>query len=151
MYYEVMVKNIFNDMYLFFNGKRAIGLEALQDAYQDEPLFLAFISDLPEAFKVSFYDVMMECYGFFKKYCGKDHTEEDWADIVKEIREFREKWNNTWSWKLILALLEVLEREEKERKEEQEKALEGTATEETGEELPDIQENEERQAQPLAA
>ena len=43
MYYEVMVKNIFNDMYLFFNGKRAIGLEALQDAYQDEQIGRAHV------------------------------------------------------------------------------------------------------------
>lgn len=116
MNYLVMVRNLFNDMYLFFNGKEAIGLEALQDTYQEEPLFLAFISDLSEALKISYNDAMQECYGFYKQYCGRDLVDEDWDCIVKEIQEFEHKWNNKWCQNVILALLGLLEQEENERK-----------------------------------
>lgn len=116
MNYLVIVRNLFNDMFIFFNGKEAIGLETLQDVYQEEPLFLAFISDLPEALKVPYNDVMKECYDFYKQYCSRELTEDDWDHIVAGIQEFNSKWKNAWCRKLILALLELLEREEKERK-----------------------------------
>lgn len=117
MNYLVMVRNMFNDMHLFFNGKEAIGLEALQDTYQEEPLFLAFISDLPEALKISYNDAMQECYGFYKQHCGRELNEEDWDCIVKEIQKFVRKWDNKWCQNVILALLGILEQEDKERKE----------------------------------
>ena len=41
MYYQTLVKNLFNDMHHFLNGVQAISLEDLKDNYQEEPLFLA--------------------------------------------------------------------------------------------------------------
>lgn len=116
MNYFVTVRNLFNDMFSFFNGKGAIGLEELQDAYQNEPLFLALISELPDALEVPYNDVMKECYAFYKQYCDRELSDEDWDNIVAGIQEFNTKWGNTWCRNLILALLGLLEKEEKERK-----------------------------------
>lgn len=116
MNYFVTVRNLFNDMMAFFSGKEAIGLEVLQDAYQDEPLFLAFISDLPEALKVPYRTVMKECYAFYKQYYNRELSEADWENIVAGIQAYNKKWNNVWCRNLILALLGILEREDKERK-----------------------------------
>lgn len=116
MNYFVTVRNLFNDMMAFFSGKEAIGLEALQDAYQDEPLFLAFISDLPEALKVPYRTVMKECYNFYKQYYDRELSDSDWENIVAGIQAYDKKWDNVWCRNLILALLGILECEDKERK-----------------------------------
>ena len=49
MDYQMLVRNLFNDMFVFFNGTQPLGLEPLIDVYQDEPLLMAFIGRLDEA------------------------------------------------------------------------------------------------------
>ena len=114
---QMLVKNLFNDMFVFLNGTQPLGLEPLIDVYQDEPLLMAFIGRLDEAVKVPYNDVMKECYGFFKQYAGGEYTDEVWERIVKDIQDFNQKWMNPWCRGIMLALLELLEREDKERQE----------------------------------
>lgn len=64
MNYKILVKNLFNDMYAFFNGSQTMDLKTLAEAYQDEPLLLAFISGLDQALSVPYNDVMKQCYAF---------------------------------------------------------------------------------------
>lgn len=111
---QMLVKNLFNDMFVFLNGTQPLGLEPLIDVYQDEPLLMAFIGRLDEAVKVPYNQVMKECYAFFKQYAGGGYTDEVWEGIVKDIRDFDQKWQNPWCRGIILALLE---REDKERQE----------------------------------
>lgn len=118
MSYKALVRDIFNDMHAFFNGTRAVGLSALQDVYQEDPLFLAMISNLDQAIQVSVNDVMGECYSFYKKYADRELSEKDWEQVVDEVKVFMDKWKNSWSRQIILALLELLELEEKERKQD---------------------------------
>lgn len=59
---------------------------------------------------------MQESYGFYKKYCGRELTEEEWEQVVEEIQMFIDKWNNSWCKGMILALLALMEQEEDERK-----------------------------------
>lgn len=113
MYYQTLVKNLFNDMYHFLNGTQAIGLEDLKDNYQEEPLFLALIGNLDQAAAIDYNEAMKECYAFYKKYCGSLLAEEDWDLVISDIREFNKKWENEWCKGLILALLEVLDQENK--------------------------------------
>jgi len=116
MYYQTLVKNLFNDMYHFLNGTQAIGLEDLKDNYQEEPLFLAFIGNLEQAAVVNYNDAMKECYTFYKKYCGRELTEEEWDLVISEIKEFNQNWDNIWCKGLILALLDILDQEDREQK-----------------------------------
>ena len=104
MKYRMMVRNLFTDMYYFFNGEQPIGLQDLLENYGDEPLLLAFIGDLQEALKVPYNDVMQETYQFYTKFCERELTEEEWDTAVKEIGEFGQKWQNNWCRGLILAL-----------------------------------------------
>ena len=112
---QMLVRNLFNDMFVFLNGTQPLGLEPLIDVYQDEPLLMAFIGRLDEAVRVPYNQVMKECYTFFKQYAGGGYTDEVWEQIVKDIRDFDQKWQNPWCRGIILALLELLEREDKER------------------------------------
>ena len=105
MDYQMLVKNLFNDLFVFFNGREPLGFEPLQDAYQEEPLFLALIGGLDEAIKVSYNDAMKESYAFYKKYCGRELSEADWDQVVDEIKKFNEKWGNAWCKRVILAIL----------------------------------------------
>ena len=111
---EILVKNLFNDMYLFFSGNKAIGLQRLADDYQGEPLLTAFISNLDQALEIPYMDAMQGSYAFYKKYCGKVLTDSDWDAAVLEIRAYMEKWPNDWCRGIILALLEILERKVKQ-------------------------------------
>ncbi len=140
MDYQMLVKNLFNDMFVFFNGTQPLGLEPLIDVYQDEPLLMAFIGRLDEAVKVPYNDVMKECYAFFKQYAGGDYTDEVWEKIVKDIQDFNRKWMNPWCRGIILALLELLEREDKERQEHQNQGtLAENGVQETGLQEPEGQ------------
>lgn len=139
MGYQMLVKNVFNDMYVFFNGTQPIGLEALLDAYGDEPLFLAFISNLEEAVNVAYNDAMQECYAFYKTHCGRILADEEWEQVVTEIGEYMKRWENRWCQGLILAILGLLELEDKELKGEQQ------------EEKTEIQEEEAQQDMKQAA
>lgn len=116
MYYQTLVKNLFNDMYHFLNGTQAIGLEDLTDNYQEEPLFLAFIGNLNLATAANYNEAMKECYAFYKKYCGRLLSEEEWDLVISDIKEFNQKWENEWCRGLILALLEILDQENKVQK-----------------------------------
>lgn len=113
MKYQMLVKNLFNDMYLFFSGTEPIGLQRLAEDYQDEPLLTAFLGNLDQALKISYMDAMQESYAFYKRYCGRTLKNTDWDAAVSEIRSFMEKWPNDWCRGIILALLELLEREAK--------------------------------------
>lgn len=115
MQHLALIRNLFNDMTLFFRGTEGVGLNELADGYSDEPIFLAFMSNLDEALKVPYMDVMMQCYQFYKGYCGRELSEEEWDAIVTGIQEFNQKWeNNRWCTGLILALLGLLDEENKE-------------------------------------
>ena len=138
MDYQMLVRTLFNDMFVFFNGTQPLGLEPLIDVYQDEPLLMAFIGRLDEAVKVPYNDVMKECYAFFKQYAGGEYTDEVWERIVKDIQDFNQKWMNPWCRGIMLALLELLEREDKERQELQNQG--GSAENEAQE--PGLQETE---------
>ncbi len=140
MDYQMLVRNLFNDMFVFFNGTQPLGLEPLVDVYQDEPLLMAFIGRLDEAVKVPYNDVMKECYGFFKQYAGGEYTDEVWERIVKDIQDFNQKWINPWCRGIMLALLELLEREDKERQELQNQ---GSLVENEAQ-APGLQETEEQ-------
>ena len=111
MKYQILVKNLFNDMYLFFSGGEAIGLQRLADDYQGEPLLTAFLSNLDQALEIPYMDAMQGSYAIYKKYCGKALTDSDWDTVVSEIRTYMEKWSNDWCKGIILAILELLERE----------------------------------------
>ena len=111
MYYQTLVKNLFNDMHHFLNGVQAISLEDLKDNYQEEPLFLAFIGNLDQAAAVDYNAAMNESYAFYKKFCGKGLAEEDWDLVILEVQEFNKNWENIWCKGLILALLDILDRE----------------------------------------
>ena len=137
---QMLVKNLFNDMFVFLNGTQPLGLEPLIDVYQDEPLLMAFIGRLDEAVKVPYNDVMKECYGFFKQYAGGEYTDEVWERIVKDIQDFNQKWMNPWCRGIMLALLELLEREDKER---QELRNQGSLVENEAQ-APGLQETEEQ-------
>ena len=140
MDYQMLVRNLFNDMFVFFNGTQPLGLEPVIDVYQDEPLLMAFIGRLDEAVKVPYNDVMKECYGFFKQYAGGEYTDEVWERIVKDIQDFNQKWINPWCRGIMLALLELLEREDKERQELQNQ---GSLVENEAQ-APGLQETEEQ-------
>ena len=140
MDYQMLVRNLFNDMFVFFNGTQPLGLEPLIDVYQDKPLLMAFIGRLDEAVKVPCNDVMKECYGFFKQYAGGEYTDEVWERIVKDIQDFNQKWMNPWCRGIMLALLELLEREDKERQELRNQG--GSAENEA--QAPGLQETEEQ-------
>ncbi|MEY8393475.1 hypothetical protein AALB64_01365 [Lachnospiraceae bacterium 45-P1] len=140
MDYQMLVRNLFNDMFVFFNGTQPLGLEPLVDVYQDEPLLMAFIGRLDEAVKVPYNDVMKECYGFFKQYAGGEYTDEVWERIVKDIQDFNQKWINPWCRGIMLVLLELLEREDKERQELQNQ---GSLVENEAQ-APGLQETEEQ-------
>ena len=113
MSYQMLVKNLFNDMYLFFSGGEAIGLQRLMDDYEGEPLLTAFLSNLDQALEIPYMDAMQGSYAIYKKYCGKALSDSDWDTVISEIRAYMEKWPNDWCKGIILALLELLEREEK--------------------------------------
>ena len=113
MDYQILVKNLFNDMFTFFNGRQTMDLKTLAEAYPDEPLLLAFISGLDQALSVPYNDVMKQCYAFYKKYCGRELSEEEWRDIVDGVQIYNQKWQNSWCRGLILALLSILEKEDK--------------------------------------
>ena len=115
MYYQTLVKNLFNDMHHFLNGVQAISLEDLKDNYQEEPLFLAFIGNLDQAAAVDYNAAMSESYAFYKKFCGKKLAEEEWDLVILEIQEFNKNWENIWCKGLILALLDILDREAREQ------------------------------------
>ena len=134
MDYQVLVKNLFNDMFAFFNGKQTMDLKTLAETYPDEPLLRAFISGLDQALSVPYNDVMKQCYAFYKKYNGRELSEEEWRDIVDGVQIYNQKWQNTWCRGLILALLSILEKEEKDRRGEtsDEKQPEEGETEESG-------------------
>lgn len=131
MYYQTLVKNLFNDMYHFMNGTQAISFEDLTDNYQDEPLFLAFLGNLDQARTIAYNDAMKECYAFYKKYCGKELTEEEWETVVAEIQVYDKNWDNIWCRGLVLALLDLLDQENKEWKAERENQ-QGKAGQEPG-------------------
>lgn len=115
MQHLALIRNLFNDMTLFFRGTDGVGLNELADNYSDESIFLAFMSNLEEALRVPYMDVMMQCYQFYKGYCGRELSEEEWDAIVTGIQEFNRKWgNNRWCTGLILALLGLLDEENKE-------------------------------------
>lgn len=132
MYYQTLVKNLFNDMYHFLNGTQAIGLEDLTDNYQQEPLFLAFIGNLDQAAVVNYNDAMKECYAFYKKFCGRELAEEEWDLVVLEVQEFNKKWENIWCKGLILALLDILDKEDREQRAGQEESGNGSTWEDSG-------------------
>ena len=140
MDYQMLVRNLFNDMFVFFNGTQPLGLEPLVDVYQDEPLLMAFIGRLDEAVKVPYNDVMKECYGFFKQYAGGEYTDEVWERIVKDIQDFNQKWINPWCRGIMLVLMELLDREDKERQELQNQ---GSLVENEAQ-APGLQETEEQ-------
>lgn len=123
----MLVKNLFNDMFVFLNGTELLSLEALDDVYQGEPLFLALIGSLDRALEVDYNGAMKESYQFYKRYCGRKLYEEDWEHVVEEIQAYNEKWGNDWCKGMILALLELLEREEKEQNEEGQANMEAAA------------------------
>lgn len=145
MNYKILVKNLFNDMYAFFNGSQTMDLKTLAEAYQDEPLLLAFISGLDQALSVPYNDVMKQCYAFYKKYCGRELSKEEWRDIVDGVQIHNQKWQNTWCRGLILALLSILEKEDKDRKGEMptEKHPEEGETEEGGTKEGEIEEGQQ--------
>ena len=99
----MLVKNLFNDMFVFLNGTQPLPLESLDDVYQGEPLFLALIGGLDQALLVDYNS-------------GRELTEEEWEQVVEEIQMFIDKWNNSWCKGMILALLALMEQEEDERK-----------------------------------
>lgn len=134
---QILVKNLFNDMFAFFNGRQTIDLKILAEAYPDEPLLLAFISGLDQALSVPYNDVMKQCYAFYKKYCGRELSEEEWRDIVDGVQIYNQKWQNTWCRGLILALLSILEKDCIDRKGEMptEKQSEQGETEEGQQEM----------------
>lgn len=144
MDYQMLVRNLFNDMFVFLNGTQPLGLEPLRDVYQDEPLLAAFIGRLDEAMKVPYNEVMKACYAFYKKHAGSEFTDADWEAIVAEVGELLKKWENPWCKGVILALLEMLEREEKERKavQAQEDTAAGLPADETAEDQEPQQEME---------
>ncbi|MFR5631430.1 MAG: hypothetical protein ACLUFH_00340 [Monoglobales bacterium] len=125
MGYQMLVRNLFNDMYLFFNGKEPIGLEVLSETYQDEPLFISFIGNLDEALKVPYNDAMQECYGFYKQYTGRPLTDEEWENVVNDVKGFSKKWDNAWCKNIILALFGLLEAENDDMKAVLEENLSG--------------------------
>ena len=90
MKYQMLVKNLFNDMYLFFSGTEPIGLQRLAEDYQDEPLLTAFLGNLDQALKISYMDAMQESYAFYKRYCGRTLKNTDLDAAVSEIRSFME-------------------------------------------------------------
>ena len=137
MVYQVLVKNLFNDMFAFFNGKQTMDLKTLAETYPDEPLLRAFISGLDQALSVPYNDVMKQCYAFYKKYCGRELSEEEWRDIVDGVQIYNQKWQNTWCRGLILALLSILEKDCIDRKGEMptEKQSEQGETEEGQQEM----------------
>ena len=75
MDYQELVKNLFNDMFSFFNGRQTMDLKTLAEAYPEEPLLLAFISGLDQALSVPYNDVMKQCYAFYKQYRGRAHSD----------------------------------------------------------------------------
>lgn len=119
MDYQELVKNLFNDMFAFFNGRQPADLKTLAADYPNEPLFLALIGGLDQALNVPYNDVMKQCYAFYKQYCGRELSEEDWKNIVDGVQIFNQKWQNTWCRGLILAVMTLLEKEDKSRKGEQ--------------------------------
>lgn len=141
MDYSILVKNLFNDMFVFFNGTQPMGLEILLDVYQEEPLFLAFISNLDDAVKVPYNDVMKEFYGFYKRFCNREMTDDDWDEVVAGIQGFYKKWQNKWCRKLILAIMEIIEREQKEYK----------ASETDQEQVSEYEEHKEEEPQEMLA
>lgn len=139
MDYQMLVRNVFNDMFVFLNGTQPLGLKPLRDFYQDEPLLAAFIGRLDEAMKVPYNDVMKACYAFYKKYAGREFTDADWEEIVAAVGELLKQWENPWCKGIILALLEILEREEKDRK--------AAPVQETAADVPSEEETLEEQGQ----
>lgn len=121
MYYQTLAKNMFNDMYQFLNGTQAIGLEDLIDNYQDEPLFLAFMGNMDQAVAISYNDAMKQCYAFYKKYCGRELSDQEWEAVVAEVQDSDQTWNNIWCRGLMLALLALLDQEDKDWKAERQK------------------------------
>lgn len=111
----MLVKNLFNDMFVFLNGTELLSLEALDDVYQDEPLFLALIGGLDQALQINYNNAMKESYQFYKTYCSRELSDADWEQVVVDIQKYNVKWKNGWCKGMILALLELLEREQKER------------------------------------
>lgn len=150
MYYQTLVKNLFNDMYHFLNGTQAIGLEDLTDNYQEEPLFLAFIGNLNLAAAANYNEAMKECYAFYKKYCGRILSGEEWDLVISDIKEFNQKWENEWCRGLILALLDILDREDRELRGEGQEPGEGLAQEEAEEEA-ELTEDDGQQEMKIAA
>lgn len=116
MDYQELVRNLFNDMFVFLNGTQPLGISRLQEVYQETPLFLAFIGNLDQALKVSFNEAMKNGYAFYKRYAGRELSDDDWDQAVTEIKEFMTKWQNDWCKQIILGLLELLENEDKARK-----------------------------------
>lgn len=137
MYYQTLVKNLFNDMHHFMNGTKVISLEDLIDNYQEEPLFLAFMGNLDQVVALNYNDVMKECYSFYKKYCGRELTDDEWDSVVAQIKEFDKSRDNVWCRGLMLALLNLLDLENKEWKanrEKQKNSHETNATDDSEEE-----------------
>lgn len=119
MDYQELVKNLFNDMFSFFNGRQTMDLKTLAEVYPEEPLLLAFISGLDQALSVPYNDVMKQCYAFYKQYCGRALSDSEWENIVDGVQVFNHSWQNTWCRGLILAVLSILEKEDKYWKGEQ--------------------------------
>ena len=75
MKYRMMVRNLFTDMYYFFNGEQPIGLQQKMQKYGHEPLLMALKSHLQHPLKVPNNDLMKETYQFYTKFCERELTE----------------------------------------------------------------------------
>ena len=89
MSYQMLVKNLFNDMYLFFSGGEAIGLQRLADDYQGEPLLTAFLSNLDQALEIPYMDAMQGSYAITKNTVAR------YSQILIGMRQFQ-KFAHTW-------------------------------------------------------
>ena len=107
------VSGIFNDFFAILYGSNKKGLLELMQEYKENQLFYALLHQLDEAAALPVKEVMLEAYGIYKKYSGRNINGDGWLKIFEEVRAFDKKWHNPWSRQIIIALVAALEPMEK--------------------------------------
>lgn len=150
-----MVKEIFNDFYRLLNGTRAVGLIALLEKYQKEPLFGILLSNIRLIEDIEVNEAMKEAYGIYKSFAQQDLGETELISLYDNAQTFEAKWKNLWCSQLIVAIVAMLDPDREEAAALYKEAKAGEEGENTvpsdKEDQKDCTENEETRQDDLAA
>jgi len=107
------VKNIFNDVYLFFFKKKG-KLEDLFLKYPDNRLLKSLLSHLITEEKIDHMPCMNAMYAFFKKYSVEEITDDSyWEKVIAETSAIYATYKCEWCKQVLLNLMDIIEQIQK--------------------------------------